>query len=133
MNKILQIAIVLVLVMGITSCSRKYRIDEADYSLIPYKGNENLVLKSSEHKYDTIFITGIDRYLAGSDPLAFFPDRYEIHRLNCIISDPNYDRYLEGKKLIELRASSDETFIWFEIAMKESWFLWANYLLKIRI
>lgn len=122
MNKILQKTLLFVLIIGITSCSRDYKIEKSDYSLIPYSGKEILIFKSTENKFDTIFINGIERYSAGSDPLAFFPDQHEIHRLNCKKSDPNYDRYLDGKTLIELRASSSGTSIWFEIIMKESWF-----------
>lgn len=108
--------------IGILSCSQDYKIDKTDYSLLPYNGNEILVLQSTKNKLDTIFINGIKRYSADSDPLAFFPDQYEIHRLICKISDPNNDRYLPGKALIELKASSDGTQVWFDIIMKESWF-----------
>ena len=108
--------------MGNTSCSHKYKIDKSDYLLIPYIGNENLILKSTENKFDTIFINGIERYSADSNPLAIFPEQHEIHSLNCRISDPNHERYLDGKNLIELRASSNGTSIWFNIIMKESWF-----------
>ncbi|WP_138435146.1 hypothetical protein [Winogradskyella algicola] len=114
--------LILILLLAFVSCSKEYKIDKSDYSLIPYNGNEILVLKSTENKLDTIFINGIERYFASSDPLAFFPDQHEIQNLNCKISDPNYNRYLPGKVLIELRASSDGTQIWFDIIMKESWY-----------
>ena len=110
------------LLLGFTSCSKHYKIDKADYSLIPYNGKEILVLKSTENKFDTIFLRGIERYSAGSDPLAFFPDQHEIHQLFSKRSDPNYERYLEGDGIIEIRASSTGTSIWFDITMKESWF-----------
>ena len=120
-NKLLTL-ITVITISGITSCSRGYKIDKADFSLIPYNGKEALVFKSTENKFDTIFLKGFDQYSAGSDPLAIFPDKYEIYRLNCRISDPNYDRYLDGKSIIELTAGEDETIIWFDIFMKESWF-----------
>ncbi len=111
------------MILGIISCSSDYKIDKKDFSLIPYNGKEILVYKSSENKLDTIFLKGFDQYSAGSDPLAFFPDHYEIYRLNCKRSDPNYDRYLEGKSLVELGASeSGQTYISFDIKLKGSWF-----------
>ncbi|RBP26023.1 hypothetical protein DFR65_1201 [Oceanihabitans sediminis] len=112
----------LAMMFGITSCSRSYKIDKTDFSLIPYNGKETLVFKSTENKFDTIFLKGFEQYSAGSDPLAFFPDKHEIYRLKSIVSDPNYDRYLNGKSIIELTAGQDETIIWFDILMKESRF-----------
>ena len=121
---------ILILIVGVTSCSHDYKIDKSDFSLIPYNGKEILIFKSTENKFDTIFLKGFDKFSVGSDPLAFFPDHYETYRLNCIVSDPNYDRYLEGKSLIELTAGSEETHISFDIFMKESWFYGKLYYSK---
>jgi hypothetical protein len=119
-NKLLTL-ITIITILGNSSCSN-YKIKKNDFSLIPYKGKETLVFKSTENKFDTIFLNGFDKYSAGSDPLAIFPDKYEIYRLNCTVSDPNYNRYLDGKSIIELSAGQDETIIWFDILMKESRF-----------
>ncbi len=120
-NKLI-ILIILIATIGNTSCRRNDKINKADFSLIPYNGKETLIFKSTENKFDTIFLKGFDQYSVGSNPLAFFPDKYEVYRVNCKVSDPNYDRYLDGKSLIELTAGENETIIWFNIIMKESWF-----------
>ena len=122
MKRKIQIVILISLLLGLNSCSKNYKIDRADYSLIPYSGKEILILKSSKNKLDTIFLKGIERYQTGTDPLAFFPDQIEIHTLFSKRSDPNYDRYLEGDGIIQLRASPNGTSISFGITMKESWF-----------
>jgi len=122
MNKILQKIILFILILGITSCSRTYKIDKPDFDLIPYTGKENLVLKSSENEMDTIFLKGFNRYVTHTEQMVFFPDRFEFYDLHCKISDPNYNRYLD-KTFVQLVGSSDkETLITFEIIMKGSWF-----------
>ena len=58
---------------------------------------------------------------AGSQEL--FPDECEGIRVNCTRTDPNYDSYLEGKWLVEVKATkSGETHISFDIVLKGSWF-----------
>src|SRR5690554_3739879 len=83
-------------------CSSRYSINKSDFELIPYSGKEVLVFESSENKRDTIFLKGIENFYVGDDPLAFFPDKYELYEVRCTRSDPNYDRYLEGKMLVGL-------------------------------
>lgn len=120
MNKILLKIILFVFIIGITSC-QTYEIDKADFNLIPYSGKENLIFKSSEKELDTIFLKGFDKYKVDSDPLAIFPDKFEIYRLICKHSDPNrkYDRYLENGSLMELHSFSDsQTYLEFNISLK---------------
>lgn len=120
MNKILQIIILFVLIIGITSCNRTYNIDKLDFDLIPYSGNENLIFKSSSNELDTIFLKGFDRYMVKSDPLSISPDKFEIYRLVNIHSNPNrkYDGYIESS-LMELHSFSDsQTYLEFTISLK---------------
>ena len=123
MNKILQKIILFVLIIGISSCSRTYKIDKEDFELIPYSGKENLVFKSSENEMDTIFLKGFNRYVTHTEQMTFFPDKFEFYDLHCKRSDPNYNRYFDGKTFVQLVSSSEnETFITFDIKMKGSWF-----------
>jgi len=121
MNKILQKIILFVLIIVISSCSRTYKIDKEDFKLIPYSGTENLIFISSEKELDTIFLKGFDQYQVDSDPLAIFPNKFEIYRLVCKHSDPNpkYDRYLENGSLMELHSSpGSQASIEFNISLK---------------
>lgn len=105
------------------SCSKHYRLKKGDIKYIPYKGNEVLVFQSDKNRIDTTFLKGITEFNGCGDPLAMFPNKCEGVRLNCTRTDPNYDRYLEGKELVELVATqSGETYISFDIVLRGSWF-----------
>ena len=63
--------------------------------------------------------SGID----GINPLAISPNQCDGIRFNCTRTDPNYDRYLEGNRLVELVATQNgETHISFDIVLRGSWF-----------
>ncbi len=108
---------------AIASCSSHYYLNKSDIKYIPYKGNEVLVFQSDKNRIDTIFLTGTSSFNGCNDPLAFFPNKCDGIRINCTKSDPNYDRHLEEKTLVELVATqSGETHISFDITLKGSWF-----------
>lgn len=105
------------------SCSNHYKLKKDDIKYIPYKGNEILVFKSDKNRMDTIFLKGMSNFNGCGDPLDFFPDKCEGISLNCTRTDPNYDRYLEGKRLVEIVATSNkQTHISFDIKLRGSWF-----------
>jgi hypothetical protein len=117
--------IVTFFILGITiiSCTGNYKLKKNELKYIPYKGNEILVFRSSKNRMDTIFLKGMSIFNGCGDPLSLFPDKCEGIGLNCTRTDPNYDRYLEGKRLVEMVATSRrETHISFDIVLKGSWF-----------
>jgi len=105
------------------ACSSHYKLKKDDIKYIPYQGNEILVFKSDKERMDTIFLKGVSKFNGCGDPLAFFPDKCDGVSLNCTRTDPNYNRYLDGKSLVTIVAtSSKQTHISFEIVLKGSWF-----------
>jgi hypothetical protein len=104
------------------ACGKNFKIDKKDFEIVPYQGNEILIFESDKHDRDTIFLLGIENYSTPFGPMELFPDKHEIYRVKTKRTDPNYDRYLEGKSLIELVAGEGGTSIWFDIAMKRSWY-----------
>jgi len=118
-----QIILTLILTFVIVSCGRNYRIDKDDLKYIPYEKNETLVFKSDLNRYDTIFLKDLQRFNGCYDPLSISPDDCEGYYMACKRSDPNYDRYLEGRELVSIGASSNGyTYISFDIKLKDSWF-----------
>ena len=123
MKKIAFIFTYCFLVATIISCSRHYKLKKDDIKYITYKGNEVLVFQSDKNRMDTIFLKGMSHFNGCGDPLDLFPDKCDGISLNCTRTDPNYDRYLEGKTLVEIVAtSSRETHISFDIKLRGSWF-----------
>jgi hypothetical protein len=122
MRKTIRYMYIIAIGLSLISCGKNFKIDKSDHSLIPYKGTEILVFKSSEQRQDTMFLMGYENYSGPFGPMELFPDKHEVYRIKTKRSDPNYDRYLDGKSLIELTAGGDGTTIWFDIAMKGSWF-----------
>jgi len=113
----------LFLVAAIVSCSKHYRLKNEDLKYIPYKGNEVLVFQSDKGRMDTAFLKGMSNFNGCGDPLAISPNQCDGIRLNCTRTDPDNDRYLEGKQLVELVAAPNgETHISFDIVLKGSWF-----------
>ncbi|HEX7906264.1 MAG TPA: hypothetical protein VF487_20460 [Chitinophagaceae bacterium] len=111
------------MLVTIVSCSRSYHLERGDLKYIPYKGNEILVFKSDNNRMDTTFLTGKGKGSGCAGSQELFPDECEGISINCTRTDPNYDRYLEGKWLVELVATkSGETHISFDIVLRGSWF-----------
>jgi hypothetical protein len=107
----------------IISCSKHHKLKKSDINYIPYKGNEVLVFHSDKNRVDTIFLKGMSKFNGCSDPLDMYPDKCDGIRVNCTRTDPNYDRYLEGKELVHIVAvQSGDTHISFDIVLKGSWF-----------
>lgn len=122
MNKVQNLMTIIIGFLFV-SCGSNYRLDKESLKYIPYEKNEILVFKSDRNDLDTIFITGLRRFNGCNDPLAIFPDNCEGYTLTCTKSDPNYDRYLEQKELVEIVATSNnQTHISFDITLKRSWF-----------
>jgi hypothetical protein len=122
-NKIGYILSYCLIVLTIVSCSKHYRLRKNDEKYIPYKGSEILVFHSDKKRADTIFLTGVGNGSGCVDSQALFPDKCEGISINCTRSDPNYDRYLEGKQLVEVKATqSGESHIYFDITLRGSWF-----------
>ncbi len=90
-NKLLTL-LTITTILGIISCSRTYKIDEEDYSSIPYEGKEILVFESTENKIDTLFLNGYFRLFSRVYLSDLFPDKYEFYSLSTIRSSQNYDR-----------------------------------------
>jgi len=114
--------IIILTLISLISCGKDFKIDKKDFEIVPYKGNEVLIFESDKQDRDTIFIIGIENYSSTFGPMELFPDEHEVYRVQTKRTDPNYDRYLEGKSLIELVAGEGGTSIWFDIAMKRSWY-----------
>lgn len=107
----------------IVSCSKHYRLKKGDTKYIPYNGNEVLVFQSDKGRVDTTFLKGMSKFNGCGDPLSLSPNQCDGISLNCTQTDPNYDRYLEGKQLVDLVATQNgETRISFDIILKGSWF-----------
>lgn len=107
----------------IISCSKHYKLKKSDINYIPYKGNEVLVFHSDKNRVDTIFLKGMSKFNGCGDPLDMYPEKCDGIRVNCTRTDPNYDRYLEGKELVHIVAiQSGDTHISFDIVLKGSWF-----------
>jgi hypothetical protein len=123
MKEKIKYLIVIIILLSLISCGKRNKLNKENLNYIPYKENETLVFKSDRDDLDTIFLTGLRRFNGCNDPLAFFPDDCEGYTLTCTKSDPNYDRYLEEKGLVEIVAvSGNRTLISFDITMKRSWF-----------
>lgn len=117
------------------SCGKRSKIPDYAYEIIPYKGNEILVFKSSNDDKDTIFLKGFDRFMAGGDALDLFPNKSEIYQLNCVRSDPNppngEHRYLDGKYLIEIYPIGKNDYgVNFDIIAKWSWYYGKTHFSK---
>jgi len=111
------------ILLSLTACGENNRLNKENLKYIPYKEKETLVFKSDRNELDTIFLTGFRKYNGCYDPLAIFSDDCEGYTLTCTKSDPNYDRYLEQKSLVEIVAvPNNRTLISFYITMKRSWF-----------
>lgn len=108
--------------ISLIACGKDFKIDEKDFDIVPYQGNEILIFESDKHDRDTIFLVGIENYSTPFGSMELFSDEHEIYRVKTKRTDPNYDRYLEGKSLIELVAGEGGTSIRFDIAMKRSWY-----------
>ncbi len=123
MKTILYIFTYFFILTTFVSCSSHHKLKKEDIKFIPYKGNEILVFKSDKNRMDTIFLKGMSDINGCGDPLDIFPDKCDGISLNCTRTDPNYDRYLEGQRLVEVVAGSDkQTYISFDIILKGSWF-----------
>jgi hypothetical protein len=122
-KKIVYIFSYCLIVATTVSCSKHYRLKKDDQKYIPYKGNEILVFHSDKNREDTIFLTGVGNGSGCAGSQALFPNKCEGISINCTRTDPNYDRYLEGQQLLEVKATqSGETHISFDITLKGSWF-----------
>lgn len=108
--------------ISVLSCGKDFKLDEKNLNIIPYKGNEILIFESSQKRKDTMFLMGYENYSTPFGPMELFPDEHEVYKIKTKLTDPNYDRYLDGKSIIELTAGESGTTIWFDIAMKGSWF-----------
>ena len=122
MKKSLRNLIIILTSSLFVACGKDFKIDKKDFDIVPYQGNEILIFESDTQDRDTIFLVGIDNYSTPFGKMELFPDEHEIYRVKTRRTDPNYDRYLEGKSLIELAAGEGGTSIWFDIAMKRSWY-----------
>ena len=123
MQRINSLLVISAMTMVVLSCRREYKLGVGDLDYIPYKGHEILIFESDQGRMDTIFLKGLEDFTGCMDPLAIFPDKCEGKYLVCTKTDPNYDRYLEGKSLVEIEAvPKDETRISFDITLKGSWF-----------
>ena len=107
----------------LSSCSKHYQLKKNDLNFFPYKGNEALVFQSDKNRMDTTFLKGFNKINGCATPISFFSDKCDGIILNCTRTDPNYDRYLVGKQLVEIIARKNgETYISFQIMLKGSWF-----------
>jgi hypothetical protein len=122
MKKPMRNLIIILTSISLMACGKDFKIDEKDFDIVPYEGNEILVFESDKKDRDTIFLVGIENYSTPFGPMELFPDEHEIYRVKTKRTDPNYDRYLEGKSLIELVGVDGGTSITFDIAMKRSWY-----------
>ncbi len=122
MKKPIRTLIITLTLISLISCGKDFKIDKKDIGIVPYVGNEILVFESDKKDLDTIFLVGIENYSTSFGPMELFPDEHEIYRVKTKRTDPNYDRYLEGKSLIELVAVEGGISIEFDIAMKRSWY-----------
>ena len=122
MKKSLRNLIIILTSSLFVACGKDFKIDKKDFDIVPYQGNEILIFESDTQDRDTIFLVGIDNYSTPFGKMELFPDEHEIYRVKTRRTDPNYDRYLEGKSLIELVAGEGGISIWFDIAMKRSWY-----------
>lgn len=111
----------------LASCST-YKLDEEDIQLNPYKGNDVLIFKNHLNEYDTVVITGVDRYINSADPLSFFGDRLETLIVSARFSDPfsNDHRYLDGS-FLTISRSKDSVYIEFDLALRNSFFYGPPY------
>lgn len=84
---------------SLLSCSRTNRLSEEDFSWMPYRGDETLVLKSNFGETDTISFIRKDTLWGYPDP-ALSTSKNEIIGIFCKHSDPyalSYRyRYLES-------------------------------------
>lgn len=122
MEKPMRNLIIILTSISLISCGKDFKLEKKDIDIVPYKGNEILVFESDKKDRDTIFLVGIKNYSTPFGPMELFPDEHEIYRVKTKLTDPNYDRYLEGKSLIQVVAVEGGISIEFDIAMKRSWY-----------
>jgi hypothetical protein len=123
MKKVTYIVTSFCLAMSVVSCSSHYKLKKNDINSIPYKGSEVLVFRSDKNRMDTIFLKGMSNFNGCGDPLAVFPDKCDGISLSCTRTDPNYERYLEEQRLVQIVATPGrQTEISFEITLRGSWF-----------
>lgn len=123
MKKITYIVTYFLIATSIISCSSHYKLKKNDIKYIPYQGSEVLVFQSDKNRMDTIFLKGMSNFNGCGDPLAVFPDQCDGISLSCTRTDPNYDRYLEGNRLVQIVATPNgQTHISFDIVLRGSWF-----------
>lgn len=104
----------------LSSCS--YHISEDDYDCNPYLTNDTLIFKNNLGKYDTVVIMDINVYTSADDPLAIFPDYNEYLDVRARYHSPGkYNGHVENP-WISIIATKDGTNLYFNLAMKETWY-----------
>ena len=86
----------MILSLLLISCGKKLRIAANDLSFNVYKGGETLIFKSNTGSIEKIYVKKIDKSFQLSDPLAVFPNKYEILKIFVHFSDSNYVATLEN-------------------------------------
>ncbi len=109
----------LILFLIFVSCTKDYTLDKESLKLVPYKGNETLVFRSSTNQLDSLLLKGTDRYSKSDNNFRLFPaDTYETYVLKCTAYDA-FDKVRRGDQvMIELVQTSENTNITFTIPMK---------------
>ena len=49
------------------------KVNEKDFDIVPYEGNEFLIFESNNKERDTMFLVGIENYSTPFGPIELFP------------------------------------------------------------
>lgn len=118
MKNIIYTSIAIIL---LTSCeTEQFSLDKDDLNIIPYEGNEVLVLESREKKLDTIFLNGYEDFYKSAKRLSLFPtDKFETYYIKASIFDINYKDYTDYHVLVELVQARENTNLTFSIKIQD--------------
>ena len=82
---VLKMAVLMLILICVTSCVTTYRIEESEFDIIPYMGNEVLVFESIQGEIDTIKLKKYKGWNRTQRvPYRIFHNRYEQYGIQMI-------------------------------------------------
>tara|TARA_R110002073_G_scaffold318131_1_gene492069 strand:- start:29 stop:622 length:594 start_codon:yes stop_codon:yes gene_type:complete len=118
--KILKQILLLALIGVFSSCNRNSELNNSDFDLIPYSGNETLIFKSSENEIDSVFLNGLE--LKKHELEKPKSGEIEFYDLKAKIPEMTENHNFKGKSIAYISTSTDnQIYIGFELTLADDW------------